>query len=143
MKNTKPSKLEQYLEILKALEHKKASQLAMIRRKTNLDSAFVKQAMSFLEKQNLVEKRTIKNKTVYKNTSRGERINRYFMEQNQGKEFAYVITDDVTYNSQLPITCKPLKVDTKFLIKAKEPLRDRKHHSMAYLFLCIVSFPIF
>ncbi len=100
MKNTKPSKLELYLEILKALENKKASQLALIRRKTNLDSAFVKQAMSFLEKQNLVEKRTIKNKTVYKNTSRGERINRYFMEQNQGREFAYVISDDVTYNSQ-------------------------------------------
>jgi predicted transcriptional regulator len=100
LKNTKPSKLELFLEILKSLENKKASKLAVIRRRTNLDNAFIKQAISFLEKQNLVEKRTIKNKTVYKNTSRGERINRYFIEQNQGREFAYVISDDVTYNSQ-------------------------------------------
>lgn len=94
----KMSKLELYLEILKTLENKKPSKLALIRQKTNLDSAFVKQAMSFLEKQNLVEKRNIKNGAVYKSTPRGERITRYFMGQIRG-QFGYMISDDVTYTS--------------------------------------------
>ena len=108
MQNPKPSKLELYLEILKALKQHKASRLADIQQKTSVDDAFLKHAIVFLEKQNLVEKSDLKNVTVYRNTERGDRVTNYFTAQPQSalrQEFAYLIPNDATCTN----TTSPMK----------------------------------
>jgi predicted transcriptional regulator len=90
------SKLEIYLEILKIIEGKKPTKLEAIKKRTNLDDDFVNHAVDFLERQNLVEKRTFKDNTTYKSTDRGERLSRYFTELAQNDLF-------MLHNS---VTCK-------------------------------------
>ncbi len=97
MPSPKPSKLELYIEILKALQQHKASKLVDIRERTNVDDEFLERAIAFLQKQNLVEKTNLKNTTVYKNTPRGERVTNYFVAQSQSapkNEFIYLMPAD-------------------------------------------------
>ncbi|MGD6935195.1 MAG: hypothetical protein ACQCN5_13425 [Candidatus Bathyarchaeia archaeon] len=100
MQPTKPSKLELYLEILRAIETKKPTKLESIKKRTNLDENFVNHAVSFLEKQHLVEKRASKDQAPsFRSTLRGERLSRYFMELSQGSFFC-VLPPDATYQSE-------------------------------------------
>lgn len=97
MPSPKPSKLELYIEILKALQQHKASKLVDIQERTKVDDEFLERAIVFLEKQNLVEKKNLKNRTVYKNTLRGERVTNYFVAQTQctsRQEFEFVVHAD-------------------------------------------------
>jgi predicted transcriptional regulator len=94
----KPSKLELYLEILKSIESKKSTKIEVIQKRTNLDEAFVNHAVSFLEKQNLVEKGNIKSQASYKSTERGERLSRYFTELAQGDLFCLIPKDATCTN---------------------------------------------
>jgi predicted transcriptional regulator len=75
---SKLSRLELYMEILRSLEKLRCSNLLTIQEETNVEQAFLEQAMAFLEKQDLVEKENIANETFYKTTPRGSRVNRYF-----------------------------------------------------------------
>jgi predicted transcriptional regulator len=107
LQSPKPSKLELYIEILKALQQHKASKLVDIQERTNVDDEFLERAIVFLEKQNLVEKKNLKNTTVYTNTPRGERVTNYFVAQTQDtsrQDFAFVIPADATVASTtLPV----------------------------------------
>lgn len=95
MQPTKPSKLEQYLEILKTIENKNPIKLDSIKKLTNLNENFLSHAVTFLEKQHLIEKRNNKDQTAYKSTQRGQRLNRYFNELATGT-FFYVLPHDTT-----------------------------------------------
>ncbi|MGD6852473.1 MAG: hypothetical protein ACQCN6_10490 [Candidatus Bathyarchaeia archaeon] len=75
---TKLSRLELYLEILSSLEKLRCSNLITLQEETELERAFLEQALAFLEKHDLVQKGTIENQIVYSTTLRGERITRYF-----------------------------------------------------------------
>ena len=101
MRNTKTSKLELYVEILRALEKQELTRLSDIEQKINMGNQAVKQAMAFLEKQNFVEKLSVDNRIVYKSTPRGERVTKYFSQHDQ--EGNYLIPDNETY----PNTASP------------------------------------
>jgi predicted transcriptional regulator len=90
----KPSKLELYLEILRSVEGRKPAKIESIKRRTNLDDAFVNHAVSFLEKQNLVEKSANKSEAAYKSTDKGDRLSRYFTELANGDLFC-MLPDNV------------------------------------------------
>jgi predicted transcriptional regulator len=77
--NIKPSRLELYIEILSSLEQLRSSNFITIQEKTKVEQAFLKHAMSFLEKQNLVRKENAEDEIVYMTTERGDRVSRYFM----------------------------------------------------------------
>jgi predicted transcriptional regulator len=86
MESRKPSLLELYINILKSLEELKSSNLIDIQEKTNSQEAFLKQAMVFLEKQDVIRKENAKNETIYMNTPRGDRVIRYFKEMPQAHQ---------------------------------------------------------
>jgi predicted transcriptional regulator len=77
--NSKPSKLELYIEILSSLEQLRQSNFITIQEKTKVEQAFLKHAMAFLENQNLVKKKNVEDEIVYMTTERGDRVSRYFM----------------------------------------------------------------
>lgn len=81
MANTKPSKLELYIEILSSLEKLRSSNFITIQELTKVEQAFLKHAMAFLENQNLVRKENVDNEVVYMTTERGDRVSRYFAGQ--------------------------------------------------------------
>lgn len=97
----KPSKLELYLEILRSVEGKKPNKIEAIKRRTNLDDSFVSHAINFLEKQNLVEKRTNKDQATYKSTNRGERLSRYFIELAHG-DLYFIYPNDMACKERYP-----------------------------------------
>ncbi len=78
MPTQKPSKLELYIEILRSLERLQSSNILSIHEATNIEQAFLKRAMSFLEAQNLIRKENVENEAFYMTTPRGDRVSRYF-----------------------------------------------------------------
>lgn len=78
MQNQKPSKLELYVEILRSLEKLQSSNILTIHEATNIEQAFLKRAMPFLEAQNLIRRESVENETFYTTTARGDRVSRYF-----------------------------------------------------------------
>jgi predicted transcriptional regulator len=86
MSEQRPSRLELYIEILRALEKLQASNLITIHEATNLGQAFLQHAMNFLEEQNLIRKESVENQTFYRTTPRGDRISRYFSGEPQEAE---------------------------------------------------------
>jgi|WetSurMetagenome_2_1015567.scaffolds.fasta_scaffold1011186_1 predicted transcriptional regulator len=86
MSEQRPSRLELYIEILRALEKLQASNLITIQEATNLGQSFLCHAMNFLEEQNLIRKESVENQTVYMTTPRGDRISRYFTGEPQEVE---------------------------------------------------------
>lgn len=79
----KLSRLELYVEILKALETMQSASLLDIQEKANVEQAFLKNAMPFLETQGLVKKTKIDNEIVYESTLRGDRVTDYFRKKTQ------------------------------------------------------------
>jgi predicted transcriptional regulator len=77
--NSKPSRLELYIEILSSLEQLRQSNFITIQEKTKVEQAFLKHAMTFLENQNLVKKESVDDEIVYMTTERGDRVSKYFM----------------------------------------------------------------
>lgn len=75
----KQSKLELYLEILKALNQRSQNSTNLLS-EVKIDNNTMKNRMDFLMKQHLVTKRNCGNQGVFKNTKRGENILRYFNE---------------------------------------------------------------
>jgi predicted transcriptional regulator len=86
MPHQKPSKLELYVEILRSLEKLQSSNILSIQEATNIEQAFLRRAMSFLEAQNLVRRESVQNDTVYMTTPRGDRISRYFAQSLQTEQ---------------------------------------------------------
>ncbi|XHH09914.1 MAG: hypothetical protein ACFCUE_04605 [Candidatus Bathyarchaeia archaeon] len=100
MQPHKPSKLELYLEILRTIETKKPTKIETIRRHLNIDQNFLNHAITFLEKLNLITKRTTNNQLNIKSTLRGQRISRYFMELSHGSFFCILPTDATCRNER-------------------------------------------
>jgi predicted transcriptional regulator len=84
VKTQRPSRLELYIEILASLEELQTANFITLQEKTQICQTFLKQAIDFLEKQDLIKVEKIKNDTVYSATAQGERVTRYFLVQ--GKE---------------------------------------------------------
>lgn len=95
--NPKPSKLELYVEILRSLDALKASSIIDVQEKTNIAQVILSNAMSFLEKQDLIKRECRKNQEVYTVTPRGETVSKYFCKQPQksaNDEFSFVMPTD-------------------------------------------------
>lgn len=101
MQPTKPSKLELYLEILKTIENKNPTKIETIKKHTNLNENFLSHAITFLEKQHLIEKKIGKDPKTYKSTPRGQRLNKYFAELSTGT-FFYILPHDTCQNERFP-----------------------------------------
>lgn len=81
---TKQSKLELYLDILKVLRHNGPLTLNQIIKKANLERTIFKKYIDFLAKQGMVEERAVKtNSGVFAVTQRGTNVIEYFKEISQ------------------------------------------------------------
>ena len=85
--NMRRSKLEMYVDILKALARHGPLKLTHIMYKANVNCSVLKQYLDFLTQHNLVEEQTLhkkRNKTrvVYAITERGRTVLKYFRELN-------------------------------------------------------------
>jgi len=75
------SKLEMYSDILKVLSQKKFLKVTHIIYKANINCKILKDALDFLIKQGLIEKRVIGSGTlVYASTPHGTEILKFFRE---------------------------------------------------------------
>jgi len=83
VKTQRPSRLELYIEVLASLEELQVANLLTLQEKTQIGPAFLKHAISFLEKQDLIRKENVGTQTLYKATPRGERVTRYFLVQGE------------------------------------------------------------
>jgi predicted transcriptional regulator len=78
------SKLEMYIDILKVLCQRGPLKLTHIMYKANLNCSILIQYLEFLNKQGLIEERTVgRNSVVYACTARGTRVLKCFKEINQ------------------------------------------------------------
>lgn len=92
------SKLEMYVDILKALVHKGPLKLTHVMYKANVNSRVLKEELDFLIKQGLVEERTVgKRRVVFAITQRGITVLKYF------KELKQVLPIVEEARSQVPI----------------------------------------
>lgn len=84
MQQTRRSKLEMYVDILKVLADNVLLKQSNIMSQANLNSNILRERMSFLIKCQLVEEQTIKKrKTVFAITQKGINVLRYFRELEQ------------------------------------------------------------
>lgn len=79
------SKLEMYTDIIRVLVHHGPLKLTHIMYKANVNCGVLKQSLSFLIQQNLVEEQTLhskrkRTKIVYAVTERGRVVLKYFRE---------------------------------------------------------------
>lgn len=82
---SKKSKLEQYLDVLKVLRHNGPLTLNQIIKKASLESTIFKNHVDFLIKQGMIEKQVLKsNNVVFSITQRGTNVLGYF------KDFAQI-----------------------------------------------------
>ena len=78
------SKLEMYVDILSVLAHKGPLKLTHVMYKANVNCSVLKENLTFLIKQGLVEERTLrKQRVVYAVTPRGITVLKYFKELKQ------------------------------------------------------------
>lgn len=78
------SKLEMYVDILKALAHRGPLKLTHIMYKANVNCSVLREYLDFLIKQNLVEERNVgKSRTVFAITQRGITVLKYFRDLQQ------------------------------------------------------------
>ena len=78
------SKLEMYVDVLKALALRGPLKLTHIMYKANVNCSVLSEYLEFLLKQGLVEERTVKkNKTVYAVTQHGISVLKAFRELTQ------------------------------------------------------------
>ncbi len=75
----KRSKLEMYVDILEVLAQRESLELTHIVYKANVSCDVLKEYLSFLIKQGLIEERVVgKGKVVYANTARGISVLKFF-----------------------------------------------------------------
>jgi hypothetical protein len=74
LSTNKQSRLEMYVAVLKALGETQSLSVGAIEGKTKIDVAFLVQALTFLEQQNLVDSKVVKRDVIYKSTPRGMRV---------------------------------------------------------------------
>jgi predicted transcriptional regulator len=78
LSSKKQSRLELYVEVLKALGETQSLNFKAIQGKLNADKANLSAAMKFLQEQNLVVLQNVSSSVVvYKNTIRGIRVFKY------------------------------------------------------------------
>ena len=78
MRTKNLSRLELYIEILKALETMQSASLLDIEEKADIERSFLVHALPFLEAQGLIKKVKIENDIIYEPTLRGDRVTKYF-----------------------------------------------------------------
>ena len=83
-KNSRRSKLEIYIDILRVLARHGPLKLTHIMYKSNVNCTVLKEFLDFLSQQNLIEEQTLhkkkRQKTVYDITERGRMALTYFKE---------------------------------------------------------------
>jgi predicted transcriptional regulator len=86
LSNEKQSKLELYVEVLKALGETQSLNIKAIQGRTNIDKPILSVAMKFLEQQNLVQLRNVGNNVEYQNTNRGVRVFKFLAQGTRSSE---------------------------------------------------------
>ncbi|MGA3059814.1 MAG: winged helix-turn-helix domain-containing protein [Candidatus Bathyarchaeia archaeon] len=75
------SKIETYIDILEVLDHSCPLKLTHVMHKTNVNCSVLKECLDFLNKQGLVEEKTIrKDRKAYLITQLGLRVRKQFRE---------------------------------------------------------------
>lgn len=93
------SKLEMYMDILRALAHGGPLKLTYVMYKANINFSVVAEYLSFLTREGLVEKRTVgKKRVVYAITQRGRTVIKGFRELMQMLQ----ITEETENQMQIP-----------------------------------------
>lgn len=78
------SKLEMYIDILNVLANQDSLKLTHLMYKSNINCSILKEYLSFLTKQSLVEERTVgKGRVVYAITQKGVTVLKCFRELKQ------------------------------------------------------------
>lgn len=77
MGNQKQTRLELYVEVLKALGEKESLNIKAIQGRTNIGRSDLSVTMKFLAQQNLIQLRNVGNGIEYQNTGRGIRVFKY------------------------------------------------------------------
>lgn len=77
MGNQKQTRLELYVEVLKALGETESLSIKAIQGKTNIDHSDLSVTMKFLAQQNLIQLHNVGNRIEYQNTHRGIRVFKY------------------------------------------------------------------
>lgn len=82
LSNEKQSRLELYVEVLKALGETQSLNMKAIQGRTQIDKQILIVAMKFLEQQNLVQLRNVGTNIEYQNTGRGVRVFKFLAPRN-------------------------------------------------------------
>jgi predicted transcriptional regulator len=94
MASNRRSKLEMYVDTLNVLAQRGPLKLTHVMYKSNVNCNVLKQNLSFLIKQGLIEKKIVgKGSVVYANTARGTNVLKMFTEVNKAfttKEEVYI-----------------------------------------------------
>jgi predicted transcriptional regulator len=80
----KQTRLELYVDILKALGEKEVLNIKAIQGRTNIETTDLSVAMKFLAQQKLIQLYNVGNRIEYQNTHRGIRVFKYL---SQGTRF--------------------------------------------------------
>ena len=95
------SKLEMCIEILQKIGQQGLIQITAIQVETDANVDYLKEHLTFLVAKGLVEQRSTRNQTVYKNTEHGRTVLKYFKEH-QERNGVDRCQHEITSDSMLP-----------------------------------------
>jgi predicted transcriptional regulator len=93
--NQKQTRLELYVEVLKALGEKEALNIKAIQGRTNISRSDLFVAMKFLAQHNLIQLRNVGNRIEYQNTHRGIRVFKYLSQGTRSAEASVTVNAGV------------------------------------------------
>jgi predicted transcriptional regulator len=93
--NQKQTRLELYVEVLKALGEKESFNIKAIQGRTNIDRTDLSVTMKFLAQQNLIQLRNVGNHIEYQNTTRGIRVFKYLSQGTRSADAPVAVNADV------------------------------------------------
>jgi predicted transcriptional regulator len=91
----KQTRLELYVDILKALGEKEVLNIKAIQGRTNIATTDLSVAMKFLAQQNLIQLQNVGNHIEYQNTHRGIRVFKYLSQGTRSTDAPVVVNPDV------------------------------------------------
>jgi predicted transcriptional regulator len=91
----KQTRLELYVDILKALGETESLNIKAIQGRTNIGQTDLSVAMKFLAQQNLIQLRNVGNRIEYQNTHRGIRVFKYLSQGTRATDTPVTVNSDI------------------------------------------------
>ena len=95
MGDQKQTRLELYIDILKALGETESLNIKAIHGRTNIRPTDLSVAMKFLAQQNLIQSHNVGNRMEYQNTHRGIRVFKYLSKGTRSTDAPVVANSSV------------------------------------------------